>query len=131
MANGTAFTMDSMLRAMRKLEEANPPGDFLRDMVLGDRVADYFKPAPYSNANLWGVPVKVSSAFPMQHACAKCEGTGYGLERTFCEKCGGAGEIRVEGMCKNDQQTILLTSPLPRKAYVKWPEAIPVPLREI
>lgn len=132
MASDTAFTMDSLLQAMRRLEEAKPAGGFIRDMVLGDRAADYFKPvSPYSNTNLWGVPVKASSAFPIQHACVKCGGTGYGVERTFCDKCGGAGEICVEGMCKNDRQTILLTSPLPRKAYVKWPEAILVPLREI
>lgn len=132
MQTGAAFTIDAMLEAVKKLEAIKPAGGFIRDMVLGERAADYFKPAAsYTPGNLWGVPVKASGAFPFQQACVPCQGAGYGTESTFCPKCGGAGEIRYEGMAKNDCQTILITSKLPRKAYVRWPENIGVPLRAL
>ena len=75
---------------------------------------------PYSGLNTFhGVPIQSSNVFPHQHQCGTCRGTGEGIESTYCDRCGGAGQIRLVGMMQNQGQTILIRDKLP-KAFAPY-----------
>jgi hypothetical protein len=86
--------------------------------------------SPFASS-IFGMPVRESRAFPCTIDCAKCGGTGKGgAEATYCPKCAGAGATRVEGVMTSGDQTIMLTSPLPRKFAPNW-EGRTVPKRPL
>lgn len=102
------------------------------DMV---RLLDSVQTAPPTNplvsgANLFGVRIQPSSAFPFEAECSACKGTGEGTESTYCDKCSGAGRQRFEGVMQNGSQTILLTGKLPKAFAPYFPKGLvpPAPL---
>lgn len=116
------FTLDKMLEAVAKM----PPrmdGFFGPALLrsLPRETAPEINPFLGRSTSLYGIPIQESAAFPLQTKCAACDGTGEGTESTFCRKCSGAGENRYEGMVRNGDQTIVLTSPLPKKFAPYFP----------
>lgn len=97
------------------------------------RALDYFaKPEPVGRNPLLfgGIRMRESTFFPFEQACGKCGGSGDGGEEaTYCRACKGAGRNRYEGVMQNGEQTIVITSPLPKAFAVGWPASAPVPVR--
>lgn len=123
---------DNLLDAMAYMNATKPKDGWLKDMILSPRMARQFdlgsKPSAHS---LYGIPIHENPMLPYVYDCKECEGSGYGQESTFCKKCKGAGSVKVEGMMQDDRGMTLITGRLPRKAYVRWPVDVSVPLRVI
>lgn len=123
---------NNLLDAMAYMNAGDPENGWIRDMILSPRMARQFdlggKPSAHS---LYGIPTRENPMFPYVYGCKECEGSGYGQESTFCNKCKGAGSVKVEGVMQNDRSMTLITGRLPRKAYVRWPADVAVPLRVI
>lgn len=69
---------------------------------------------------LLGIPMRESSLFPFEHGCSACGTTGEGETSTYCDKCGGAGEIRVVGVAQDRRHTTLLTEKIAIKAFAPY-----------
>lgn len=81
-----------------------------------------------SQANLYGMPVCQSNVFPHQFQCGTCGGTGEGTESTYCDRCEGAGQVRIVGMMQNRGQTVLIKDKLPKAFEPYFPAGlVPAP----
>lgn len=67
-----------------------------------------------------GMPIRESSVFPFEHGCSACGTTGEGEASTYCDKCGGSGEIRVVGVAQDRGHTTLLTERVAEKAFAPY-----------
>lgn len=123
---------DNLLDAMAYMNAAKPKNGWVRSVTLSPSLSRQFdlgsKPLAHS---LYGIPIHESPMFPYLYDCKECDGSGYGQESTFCKKCKGAGSVKVDGMMQAGRGMTLITGRLPRKAYVRWPVDVAVPLRVI
>ncbi|USM11521.1 DnaJ-class molecular chaperone [Citromicrobium phage vB_CbaS-RXM] len=79
-----------------------------------------------------GVKVQKSSVFPYESTCSKCNGTGEGIESTYCQPCHGQGATRIVGMMESGRRRtlmeipnmVLLTEPLPKKFAPSLPTGL-------
>lgn len=55
-----------------------------------------------------GIKIVSSPAFPMTLDCSVCDGTGEGIESTYCESCQGHGQNRFDGMITNTDGSVTL-----------------------
>lgn len=100
--------------------------DFLDDLARSSAVIrpNLTQKAPET---LFGIKYIPNPMFPVETACAACEGTGEGGgEATYCPSCDGAGAHRTEGMVRNGAETILMRAVLPKKFAPRFPTDIPL-----
>jgi len=96
---------------------------------LIDAMRTAFEPSPMDRVipTAFGVPIHSSAVFPFDAACKVCNGSGEGIDSTYCAKCTGRGKTRYEGVMQDGRQTILLTGSLPRAFEPSWPADTSVP----
>lgn len=80
-----------------------------------------------------GVEIMPSPMFPIETICSKCNGTGGGVNRTFCDHCKGQGRLRSVGAIFDYGGTLahIINEPLPKAFEIGWPTDVPVPLRSL
>lgn len=74
----------------------------------------------YFGTAFGGIPVQESRAFPRQFKCSVCDGTGKGETSTYCQRCKGAGEVRVVGM----MGTTIIVDTLPKAFLPGFPSGL-------
>ena len=120
------FGPDTIREMMKMVENVPPP---ISNVSVADHHYDMLAHTarPEPGVVFGGIPVRKSDLFPYEIGCSTCDGTGEGVDSTYCQKCHGAGAIRVEGMMQQGRQTILLTSPLPKKFAPSFPTGLVPP----
>lgn len=121
------FGPDTIRKMQELVANAPPP---ISNVSVADHHYDMLAHAarPSRETVFGGIPIRKSDLFPYEIDCSACDGTGEGVDSTYCSKCHGAGAIRVEGMMQQGRQTILLTSPLAKKFAPSFPTGlVPMP----
>lgn len=85
-----------------------------------------------TNNQFYGMQVEPSNMFPMITPCAECRGTGEGSESTYCKKCDGAGQTKIDGMVVQNSfgsktPMLLIRDSLPKAFQPRFPVPVAAP----